>query len=139
MPFKGHYRSLSYADMCQENSNQHHPDSNLQLQLLHHIFPISNDLPMQPRKRLLDGEPQSGYWAAGWSNMSGQNDHCRLNLRTWSSQRSCRLDTGHPTNLLGMELEHESSNQDLCGAHPSTWSSVRVLLPTGILQSTDKR
>ena len=131
LPYKGHYWRLSYADMRQKVSNQHHSGGDNHLQSLHHIFPVSNDLPMPSNILLLDAVSlhDTRYAARRRSLMYLKRDHCRLNIRTWSPERSRRLDARHPTNLHCVELEYESSNQDLRRSYPSSWSCVRLSFP----------
>jgi hypothetical protein len=131
LPYKGHYWHLSHADMRQQVSHQHHSDGDNRLQPLHHIFPLSNDLPMPSNILLLDAVSlrDTRYTACRRSIMYLQRDHCRLDIRTWGPERSCRLDARHPTNLHCVELEHESSNQDLSSSHSRSWSYVRLPFP----------
>lgn len=114
--------------MRQEISNQHHSGGDHNLQPLHRLLPLSNDLPMPSDILLLDAIPlpYSSYTNPRGSDMYPKRDHCGLDVCTWSPERSCRLDIGHPTNFSCMELEHESPNQDLSGAHFSPRSCVRM-------------
>jgi hypothetical protein len=82
LPFKGHYRRLSHADMRQEISNQHYSDGDHSLQRLHHLFPLSNDLPMPSNILLLDAVPFGRYTARRWRVMYLKRYHCRLDIRT---------------------------------------------------------
>jgi hypothetical protein len=110
LPYKGHYRRLSYADMCQQVSTQYHSDGDNRLQPLYHIFSLSNDLPMPSNILLLDAVSlyDTRHTTRRWSLMYLKRDHCRLNIRTRSPERSCRLDARYPTYLHCVELEHES-------------------------------
>lgn len=127
MPSKNRYRHVSDADMRQEVPNQHHSWGNASVQPFHYLFPIPDDLPMPSCLILLDAEPESSTRSAspGRRVVYPKRYHCRLDLRTWSLERRCRLDTGHPTNLSGMEFEHESPNQVFGSSHSSSWSCVR--------------
>jgi hypothetical protein len=78
LPYKGHYRRLSHADMRQEVPYQHHSGGDNHLQPLHHIFPVSNDLPMPSNILLLDAVSlhDTRYTARRWSLMYLKRDHC---------------------------------------------------------------
>jgi hypothetical protein len=127
LPFKDHHWRLPNADLRQEVSDQHNSDGDHRLQPLHDILPLSNDLPMSPYILLLD---TVSYLRSTrrWRVMYLKRYHCKLDLRTWGPECSCRLDTGHPTNFHRMEFKHESPNQDLSSSHSSPWSCVRILL-----------
>ena len=128
MPSKGHHWHVSYADLRQEVSNQHYSGGNASLQHFHHILPIPDDLPMSSYLILLDAE--STAWTRLYSPsrrvVHPKMDHRGLDLRTWSPECSCRLDTGHPADFPRMEFEHESTNKDLGSSYSSPRSCVRL-------------
>jgi hypothetical protein len=124
MPFESHDWSLPYADMCQENPNQHHPHSDRRLHHLHYVFPLPNDLSMPPYIFLLDAKSRSQCPEAHRLRVYPARCYCKLDICAWSLECSCGLDTRHSTDFLGVEFEHESADQDLSGAHLGSWSSV---------------
>jgi hypothetical protein len=112
LPYKSYHWRLSHSDMHQEVSYQHYSGGDNHLQPLHHLFPLSNDLSMPSNILLLDAVSLHDIRCAASrrSLMYLKRDHCRLDIRTWSPECSCRLDARHLTNLHCVELEHESPN-----------------------------